>query len=445
MMALLSLSFERWQSVHCLVSRAPRPRTVCGTLVLKAMPRIALGRDRLLLDVDRLAVGVVRADVDRARRAGRADPVAGHVAVAGEHEDVVAQRLEVVRRVVARHVAVVVELRHLDVGLLRQVAAEAARVPRRVAGDAAHVALLYARSCPLAGVGRPRPCWSPSNAHGLGQVPPSRCSAAGRVDRVGRLHHFPAQVLLDHRVLEAPHRPSLRIVSNRGLPNGVRSDSRFAPFAVGRRRVATPARWYAASHAASAVPWQSMHWISIAARTSCWSRVLPCTSCEKWQSTQCIPFSRWMSIRWTGTPDLPLELLLGGDGRLHLVGCVLAYASFSPGSGSAIAACKSSAVASGERRAVVVEQIALAVLLEDGAEDPAVAVEVGELRAAICGFRSVRLSRNSGSDQLPRAAASSGLAHQRLDQLPRPSGSSAAAGTSARRRSPRPTTCSRGS
>ena len=36
--ALLSLFFDRWQSVHCLVSRTPRPRTVCGTFVLNATP-----------------------------------------------------------------------------------------------------------------------------------------------------------------------------------------------------------------------------------------------------------------------------------------------------------------------------------------------------------------------------------------------------------------------
>ena len=55
--------------------------------------------------------------------------------------------------------------------------------------------------------------------------------------------------------------------------------------------------------------------------------------------------------------------------------------------------------------AVVVEEAALAVLAEDGAEGPAVAVEVGELRvlAPPCSGRG-RLSRNAGSDRLLRAA-----------------------------------------
>ena len=38
MMALLSSALETWQSVQYLFSNRPAPRTVCGTLVLKAMP-----------------------------------------------------------------------------------------------------------------------------------------------------------------------------------------------------------------------------------------------------------------------------------------------------------------------------------------------------------------------------------------------------------------------
>ena len=42
--------------------------------------------------------------------------------------------------------------------------------------------------------------------------------------------------------------------------------------------------------------------ISMAARTSPWSLVLPWMSWAKWQSAQCMPFSRWTSSRCTGTP-----------------------------------------------------------------------------------------------------------------------------------------------
>ena len=49
MMALLSLAAETWQSVHLGLGRADRVRHVRAERV----PGIALGRDRLLLDVDR--------------------------------------------------------------------------------------------------------------------------------------------------------------------------------------------------------------------------------------------------------------------------------------------------------------------------------------------------------------------------------------------------------
>ncbi len=70
---------------------------------------------------------------------------------------------------------------------------------------------------------------------------------------------------------------------------------------------------------------------------------LPCASCAKWQSTQCMPYSMCTDSRWT------------------------AFANFS---GSSV----------GDDVVVVVEQPALAVVLEDRAEIPAVAVIVGELR-----------------------------------------------------------------
>ena len=90
----------------------------------------AVAGDRLLLDVDRLAVVVVAADMHGTRRPHRADAVLHHVAVFGQHVDVVSQRLKVVRRVVAADVAVVVQVRHLHVGSLHEMAAVAAWIPR---------------------------------------------------------------------------------------------------------------------------------------------------------------------------------------------------------------------------------------------------------------------------------------------------------------------------
>ncbi len=99
----------------------------------------AVTADRLLLGVDRFAFGVVAGDVNRATAACRTDAIARHVAVASQHEHVVAQGLKIVAGAVSSHVTVVVQLGRLDVGTLRQVTTEATRVPRTVAGNAGHV------------------------------------------------------------------------------------------------------------------------------------------------------------------------------------------------------------------------------------------------------------------------------------------------------------------
>ena len=58
---------------------------------------------------------------------------------------------------------------------------------------------------------------------------------------------------------------------------------------------------------------------------------------------------------------------------------------------------------------VLVQPVAFAIVLEDGAVDPAVAVEIGELGLLVFGLRSRTLRRNSGSLQLPLSEAASGL------------------------------------
>jgi hypothetical protein len=45
----------------------------------------------------------------------------------------------------------------------------------------------------------------------------------------------------------------------------------------------------------SMVPWQSTHSISTACSMKPWMSPSPITSRTVWQSTQCIPFSWWMS------------------------------------------------------------------------------------------------------------------------------------------------------
>ena len=152
------------------------------------------------------------------------------------------------------------------------------------------------------------------------------------------------------------------------------------------------------------------------------SLVLPCTSCTKWQSTQCMPFSRWMSMQCTGTPFVCVERTLRRDRcRRHRSGRLRAVPW--PARRS-IAACSWSTSAR-RRCPCMIEQVALAVLLEHGAEHPAVAVEVGELRVSRRpdSGRS-RFPGTRGSDQMPLAAASSGWSSA-LDQLARRSDASA--------------------
>ena len=131
----------------------------------------------------------------------------------GQHEHVVAQRLEVVRDIVARDVSLVVELGHLLVGALGKVAAETARVPGRVAGDAAHLGAGVGAGI-LAAAGQVAPDHLVAlEADGLGQARPLVVVLGPGVDRIGDLGDLPGQVGLDHRVLDdlvaAPLEPAL--------------------------------------------------------------------------------------------------------------------------------------------------------------------------------------------------------------------------------------------
>ncbi len=171
-------------------------------------PRHPLGRDGLLLDVNRLAVDIVRADVDGARGPRRVDPVLGDVAVAGQHEDVIAKGLEVIGDVIPRDVAGVVQLRHLHVGLLRQVAAVATWIPGRVARDAADIAVgvgagvLVRRAVGPQGNVAPGHLVIGVEANRLGQPRLLVVVPAGRIEGVNRLDDFPGNLGVHHRVLD---------------------------------------------------------------------------------------------------------------------------------------------------------------------------------------------------------------------------------------------------
>ena len=230
MMALLSFALETWQSVHCLVAvlAADGVRHVGA----EGDAAQALGRDRLLLDVDRLAVLVVRADVDGARRPGRADAVAGHVAVAGQHVDVVAQRLEVVRR--------------CSCGSRRRRCAAAASScwPSAAGGSRSSsgsttsgrrcsscCSLAWARHLRRPSGRSPQTSLSLVEAHRLGQGRLRVVARVARGDGVDRLRRLPsADPCLDHRILD---RSCRRARSKRRLPNGVRMRGQVAALPSG--------------------------------------------------------------------------------------------------------------------------------------------------------------------------------------------------------------------
>ena len=106
------------------------------------LAREARRRDRRLLHIDALAVDVGRRQDQRRGRAHRRDDVALGGLVPAELEHLVARHLRIIGREIARRVAVVFVPRRLPVRLDRQVAAAARGRPRQMAGVAGHLAVL---------------------------------------------------------------------------------------------------------------------------------------------------------------------------------------------------------------------------------------------------------------------------------------------------------------
>ena len=139
--------------------------------------------------------------MDGAARACRADAVAGGVTIAGQHVDVVAERLEVVGGEVSRYFALGVQYRRLLVGPLGEVAAEAAGIPRAMAGDATHRVVLVGAGPRVAGERTPFQHPVIAHADRLGEGRLGVVVGALRIDGGLGLLDLPGKVLLDHRVL----------------------------------------------------------------------------------------------------------------------------------------------------------------------------------------------------------------------------------------------------
>ncbi len=389
--------------VGAVLDQGRPPSDGVGDVRAEGDPAHPLGRDRLLLDVDRLAIGVVAADVDGAAGPRRVDPVAGGVAVPPEHEHVVAQGLEVIRRVIARDVAFIVERRHLPVGPLGEVAAEAARVPRRVAGDARHLrvgvghVLLAARGdvAPLEpAAGR--------DPDGLGQPGFLVVVAAGRIDRVGRLDDLPGQVRLDHRILIQAAVPDLEPPPARGRPQGPEVPAVGA--AGVRGRAAGHQRGLPVRRPVAVDALDLDGRADLALQTIVAVHVLDVVAIDAMHALFHVDVHqvdghavavRRRGLRRSGALAVLLADGLGHLDRRHQL----------LGRGRL------------DRPALAVEHLAVAVLLEDGAEDPAVAVEVGELGVAGLRVQVGHALQEPRVGPQPPGRRLVGVGHLRLHEL----------------------------
>src|SRR6059036_1373450 len=139
-----------------------------------------------------------------------------HGRIDGQHEDVVADRLEVVRGPVALRVALEVEHRLATVGSHRQVAAEAAGDPGCVAALTRHARVGVRELTGLAVLGN-------GGAPG-GTVAAERLGEAGSIVSATCVTvHCRPSVTIDRWVSASPSH------WNRRWPNGVRRDDRSVP------------------------------------------------------------------------------------------------------------------------------------------------------------------------------------------------------------------------
>ncbi len=157
---------------------------------VEALRRHAVRRDRELLRVRRLSHSVLRRNHDGRRRPDGRESIAFHVALHAQHEHVVARDLRVVRRVIAALAALEVAHFAAHGRVLRQVTAEARSDPRRVTRVAFHL-LRAVRELALA-------------VRGWDLLRRSRSLVVTRVsgiDGVRDLLHEPLDVGVEHRAL----------------------------------------------------------------------------------------------------------------------------------------------------------------------------------------------------------------------------------------------------
>ena len=193
---------------------------------------IADGGDRRLLDVDPVTVDVCRRQHQGRGRAHRRDHVAlgGHMPA--ELEDVVPRDLRVVGGVVAGGVSLILVAGGLPVGLDRQVAAAAGGHPRGMAGETLHFAVLVGVVLSI----DPRSPGERLSAgvqarHGLGAGGLGIEVRAARIDGILHQVHLPLEFRVDDRALDQhlapvafhPFEPALAVgIAQQGEVRAVR-------------------------------------------------------------------------------------------------------------------------------------------------------------------------------------------------------------------------------
>jgi len=168
--------------------------------------------------------------------------------------------------------------RHLLVGLLRQMAAEATLVPGRMAGDAAGALIGMGARARVLGNIAPFQGALIAEAHGFGQAGAFVVVRVARRDDVLDLDDFPGQVFFDHGILNdfvplaletafaEGSAQSFQVASTLG--RGGPGASQVRPFADG-------------AVAIGALNLDGRPHLAVQFRVA-----------VKWQSTQCMPFSR---------------------------------------------------------------------------------------------------------------------------------------------------------
>ena len=319
------------------------------------------------------------------------------VAVAGQHVDVVAQRLEVVGDVVARDVALVVQHRASSCW------PSAADGSRSSSGSTTNgrrcsscCSLAWAQHLPSPSFGTIAPdhlaVWPRSAPSWPGAALCVVVLACCGVDGVGRLDDLPGRSVSTIEFWIDACRPAR---SKRRLPNGVRSAARLRPPSGLDVYGAGPGGRQRRAFADRAVAVDALDLDGGA------DLVLQAWCCRarpgrNGNRRSACPFPGGCPAGGRASPvaagGLAASSRLAWSLEVHGGHAALRWSTLR------------------DHVALVVEQVALAVLLEHGAEDPAVAVEVGEL--GVPGLRvqvGARSPGTPGRTRVPRAAASSGL------------------------------------